>query len=75
VFNQALLAQQTWRLIQHSTSLCAQILKAKYFPNGELTDTVFPRETSPAWKAIEHGLELVKKGIIWRVGTGENIEI
>jgi hypothetical protein len=44
--------------------------KAKYYPNGDLVDTVFPGEASPTWKAIEHGLQFVKKGIIWRIGSG-----
>jgi hypothetical protein len=27
------------------------------------------------WRTIEHGLDLVKKGIIWRVGSGSSIQI
>jgi len=75
VFNQALLAWQAWRLIDRPTSLCARVLKAKYFPNGQLLDTAFPTNQSPTWKAIVHGLELVKKGVIWRIGSGEQIRI
>jgi hypothetical protein len=33
LFNQALLARQAWRLIQYPDTLCAQLLKAKYYPN------------------------------------------
>jgi hypothetical protein len=50
-------------------------LKAKYFPNGRLLDTVFTAEASPAWRGTENGLELLKQGIIWRVGEGKNIDI
>jgi hypothetical protein len=64
LFNQALLARQAWRLIQFPDSLCAQLLRAKYYPRVELIDTTFPVDASPTWRAIEHGLELVKKGII-----------
>jgi hypothetical protein len=39
LFNQALPARQAWRLIQYPDSLCAKVLKAKYYPNGELSDT------------------------------------
>lgn len=74
-FNQALLARQAWRLIATPESLCARVLKARYFPNGCLLDTAFPLVSSPTWKGIEHGLELVKQRIIWRVGNGDNIKI
>jgi hypothetical protein len=73
LFNQALLARQAWRLINFPNTLCAQILKAKYYPNGSLLDTVFTGGKSATWCAIEHGLELFKKGAIWRVGTGTSI--
>jgi hypothetical protein len=75
VFNQALLAKQAWRLLTKPTTLCARVLKAKYYPNGELHDTVFSANASPSWQGVQHGLELLKKGILWRVGSGEKIRI
>lgn len=74
-FNQALLARQAWRLLTMPDSLCARILKAKYYPHGNLLDTAFPSVSSPTWKAIEHGLQLLKDGVIWRIGNGTNIKI
>ena len=72
-FNQALLAKQAWRLLHTPDSLCARLLRAKYYPNGNLLDTVFPGSGSEVWKGILHGLELIKKGVIWRVGNGMKI--
>jgi hypothetical protein len=63
LFNQALLARQAWRLIQFSESLCARLLKARYYPNGDIIDTIFPSEGSPTWKTVEYGLDLVKKAL------------
>jgi hypothetical protein len=51
--------------------LCTHVMKVKYFPNGELLDTAFPTVMSPTWRIITHGLELLKQGIIWRIGNGE----
>jgi hypothetical protein len=70
VFNQALLARQAWRLIEIPDSLCARLLKARYYPNGNLLDTAFIRNPSPSWQGVMHGLELLKRGAIWRIGTG-----
>ena len=53
----------------------ARLLKAKYFPTGELVDTVFTGNASAVWRGIERGLELVKKDMIWRVGNGSKIRI
>ena len=73
LFNQALLARQTWRLLQFPDSICVRLLKAKYYPNGFLTDTMFSGNASSVWHTIEYGLELLKRGIIWRVGHGAQI--
>jgi hypothetical protein len=65
VFNQALLARQAWRLLHFPESLCARVLKAKYYPAGNLLDTAFIQNTSQSWQGVMHGLELLKKGAIW----------
>jgi hypothetical protein len=63
IFNQALLAKQAWRLLEHPENLCARLLKAKYYPAGELLDIVFPKNESKTWQGTTHGLELLKHGI------------
>jgi hypothetical protein len=70
-FYKALLARQAWRLLVFPDSLCAQVLRARYNPNGELMDTVFMGNPSSTWTTIGHGVELLKKGLIWRVGNGQ----
>jgi hypothetical protein len=75
LFNQALLAKQAWRFLIFPDSLCAKLLKAEHYPNGNLLDTVATGETSQTWKAIEYGLALLKKGTVWRVGNGPSIRI
>jgi hypothetical protein len=75
LFNQVLLARQAWFLLAFPNSLCARVLKAKYFPSGNLLVTVFAGTTSQTWRAIEYGLDLLKQGIIWKVGDGSSIRI
>jgi ribonuclease HI len=75
LFNQSLLARQAWRLINFPNSLCARVLRARYHPNGDLIDTVFTGNPSSTWTAIVYGLELLKKGVVWRVGNGRSIRI
>ena len=74
-FNQAFLEKQAWRLLDIVNSLCARLLRAKYYPNGNILDTVFPSSSSAVWKGITHGLELLKKGLIWRIGDGRSIRV
>jgi hypothetical protein len=50
-------------------------LRAKYYPQGNLIDTVFTGNPSSSWTAISYGVELLKKGIIWRVGNGLSIRV
>jgi hypothetical protein len=50
LFNQAMLARQAWRLIHFPESLCASLLKAKYYPNGNLVDTAFCTNPSQTWQ-------------------------
>ena len=75
LFNQALPARQAWRLLTNQESLCARVLKARYYPNGNLDDTVFSGGASATWKGVEHGLQLLKTGLVWRVGNGNTIRI
>lgn len=75
LFNLALLARQGWKLVQNPESLCARVLKSKYYPKDDILDTVFSSGASPVWRGIEQGLELLKKGLIWRVGNGKSIQI
>jgi hypothetical protein len=40
-----------------------------------LLDTVFTGNGSSTWHAIEYGLDLLKKGMIWRIGSGATVRI
>jgi hypothetical protein len=51
-FNITMLAKQSWRLLQNPNSLCAKILKAKYFRDGDVLGAQ-PREgMSYTWRSV-----------------------
>lgn len=67
LMNQAMLARQAWRLLAFPDSLCARILKTKYYPNSKLLDCAPASDSS---QTVEHGLELLKQGVIHWIGDG-----
>ena len=56
-------------------SLCAQVLRAKYFVDGKILEAMETPNISYSWRSILRGIKALKEGLIWRVGTGENINI
>ena len=54
-------------------SLCDRIMKAKCYPGVDLLDTAFIQNASPKWQGIMHGLELLKKGFVWRICDGRTV--
>jgi hypothetical protein len=74
-FNQALLAKQAWRLLINQTSLCARVLRARYHADGEFLSARCPKAASFTWRSILFGRELLKQGLIWRIGDGEKINV
>jgi hypothetical protein len=74
-FNRALLAKQIWRLLLEPDSLCARVLRARYYPVGKLLNARMKSGSSYTWQSILVGLDCFKKGCIWRVGDGSHINI
>jgi hypothetical protein len=74
-FNLAMLARQAWRMLTNPESLCAKVLKAKYFPNCSILEASSSPGVSYTWRSILKGVGLLKEGIVWRVGDGTNINI
>jgi hypothetical protein len=70
-----MLAKQSWRLIQNPSSLCAQVLKAKYFKDHHVLNATGSHGMSYTWRSILKGLQVFKNGVVWRVGNGESIKI
>lgn len=74
-FNEALLAKKLWRLINHLVSFVARILREK---NRSLGDTFLSNgkpSSSPFWRSLLTGTDLVERGTRRRVGNGHTIKI
>jgi hypothetical protein len=75
LFNKALLGKQGWRLLVNPDSLCAKVLKGKYYPNSDFLSATRKKHASETWRAILFGREVLRKGAIKRVGPGTSVDI
>jgi hypothetical protein len=56
-------------------SLCARVLRAKYYPHGDILKAGPKAGSSYTWQSIFAELSTFKRGYIWRVGNDERINI
>jgi hypothetical protein len=74
-FNLAMLARQAWRMLNAPESLCARLLKALYFPSTSVLEAKPVAGMSYSWRSILKGVELLKEGVVWRIGDGTDVNI
>ena len=72
--NIAMLLKQCWRLISDPDSLCASVLRAKYYPSGDILNCQLKKGSSYTWQSIWAGIQSFKRGHMWRVGDGSLID-
>jgi hypothetical protein len=75
LFNQSMLARQGWRLLTRPESLCARVLKGRYFHDCDFVAARKKRNSSHTWRAILHGREALNSGLIKRIGDGSTIKV
>lgn len=63
VFNAALLAKHTWRLLKNPDSLLGQTLLNKYCRDEVIMECSSPNSASHGWRGILAGREVIKKGL------------
>uniref|UniRef100_A0A2N9J884 Reverse transcriptase domain-containing protein n=1 Tax=Fagus sylvatica TaxID=28930 RepID=A0A2N9J884_FAGSY len=66
MFNMALLANQSWRLLQNPQSLFYRVFKARYFPNCSIMEATLGNNPSFLWRSILSGREVILKGLSWQ---------
>ncbi|KAK8555310.1 hypothetical protein V6N12_009458 [Hibiscus sabdariffa] len=75
LFNIALLGKQLWRLFPAPDSLLYRILRAKYFPDGDLLHSSAPARASYAWKGFHQALSRLGDGFFWTLGIDSNVRL
>jgi hypothetical protein len=71
LFNLAMLAKQTWRILQNPDTLSSRVLKAVYFPSTNFLEATLGSSPSRILRAIVEGRDVMAQGLIRRIGTGE----
>lgn len=62
-------------MLKDPESLCARLLHAKYWPDGQLLSAKERPGISYTWRSILRGVRAMENGLIWRVGDGSQIRI
>ncbi|CAN1773986.1 hypothetical protein LINPERHAP1_LOCUS12757 [Linum perenne] len=70
LFNQALLAKQCWRILNNPNLILSRVLQAKYFDGGTILKARVGSRSSLGFQGLLYGLDLLKIGLWWQVGSG-----
>lgn len=74
-FNQALITKQGWRVMQNPKALVTQVLKARDFKCSSFMEAKLGSKPSFTWRSILWGRQLLHKGLRWRIGNGEQVDV
>jgi hypothetical protein len=75
LFNIAMLGKQGWRLMVNPESLCARVLKGKYYHSKDFMTATKKKNASHTWRAILAGRKVLRMGCIKRIGGGQSTKI
>lgn len=75
LFNKAMLGKQGWWLITRPESLCARVLKGRYFHDSDFLGSSQKKHASHTWRSIMAGKEVLERGLIKRIGNGASTDI
>jgi len=58
LFNLAMLGNQGWRLLENPNSLCARVLKGRYYQDSDFLSASRRKHASHTWRAVLAGGEM-----------------
>ena len=74
-FNDSFLVNQYWRLLHNPNALWVRVLKSIYFPFTPFLEATVGKGSFWIWSSLIRGKDILKKGLLWRVGNGQGINI
>lgn len=75
LFNVAMVGKQGWRLMTRPESLCARVLKGRYFHDSDFLLATRKKHASLTWRSILASREVLKMGLTRRIGDGSETRI
>ena len=70
-FNTALLAKQSWRLLEGANTLLHDVFKARYFKHTSVLEALRGHDPSFTWRSIWGAKSLLIEGLGWKIGNGQ----
>lgn len=74
-FNLALLGKQIWRVVTCPNSLAARVFKVRYYHDCPVLEAKLGNNPIYLWRILLAAQQLVKEGVVWRVGNGTQARI
>lgn len=74
-FNLSILGKQGWKNNSNPEAMISRLLKAKYFLKGQFLDLALGHNPTFSWCSIWSSWILLKEGLRWRVGDGNQIKV
>ncbi|KAL0421421.1 UNVERIFIED_CONTAM: putative mitochondrial protein [Sesamum latifolium] len=74
-WNEKLLSQTGKEILKKPEKLLSQVLKARYFPTGDIFSAGGGRRPSFTWRSLMAAQYLFRAGCRWRVGLGDHIRV
>ncbi|KAL0456758.1 UNVERIFIED_CONTAM: putative mitochondrial protein [Sesamum latifolium] len=75
LFNLAMLAKQLWRIWLHPERLLSRVLKARYFPWGDIFSASLGSRPSYTWRSVMAAHDLFIAGCRWRIGSRLQVRV
>ncbi|XP_019168955.1 PREDICTED: uncharacterized protein LOC109164864 [Ipomoea nil] len=74
-FNLAFMMQLAWQMTNCADKIWVQALREKYVKSQDFLTVPPQTNASWGWKGILKGRDILRKGICWKVGTGESLNV